>query len=138
MTDTASVKRYEYTDHSGDRIEVWASADDCDGASIEVNGELAHVPAAEMPKLTAALSAIQRTEHTGDGTTPTQLNRIYQAVDYMTNLDGQDRTMVIEMSQAMLNDLIEGRGLAPMVEYVKRFCDVLDSAGDAEQIAADI
>lgn len=67
-----------------------------------------------------------------------QLNRIYQAVDYMTNLDGQDHTLVIEMSQAMLNDLLEGRDLAPMVEYVRRFCDVLDSPEDAEQIAADI
>lgn len=67
-----------------------------------------------------------------------QLNRIYQAIDYMTNLDGQDHSLVIEMSQAMLNDIIEGRDLRPMVEYVKRFCDVIDSAEDAEQIAADI
>lgn len=67
-----------------------------------------------------------------------QLNRIYQAVDYVTNLDGQDRSLVVEMSQAMLNDIIEGRDLAPMVEYVKRFCDVIDSAEDAERLAADI
>ena len=71
-------------------------------------------------------------------TTTEQLNRIYAAVEYMTNLDGQDRTLVIEMSQAMLNDLIEGRDLAPMAEYVGRFCDVADSADDAERIAADI
>lgn len=67
-----------------------------------------------------------------------QLNRIYAAVDYMANLEGQDRSMVVEMSQAMLNDVIEGRGLAPMAGYVKRFCDVLDSPGDADRIAADI
>lgn len=130
MTDTTSAPDgYAYTDHSGDHIEIWASADDCDGASIEVNGELAHVPAAEMPKLVRALSAIQPSA---------QLSRIYAAIDYMTNLDGQDHGLVIEMSQAMLNDLLEGRDLAPMVEYVKRFCDVIDSADDAEQIAADI
>lgn len=67
-----------------------------------------------------------------------QLNRIYAAVDYMADLEGQDRSMVVEMSQAMLNDVIEGRGLAPMVDYVKRFCDVLDSPADADRIAADI
>ena len=66
------------------------------------------------------------------------LNRIYSAVDYMSNLEGQDRTMVIEMSQFMLNDVIESGNLRPMVEYVKMFCDVLDSPEDAEEIAADI
>jgi hypothetical protein len=132
MTDTASAARYEYTDHSGDHVEVWPSADDCDGASIEVNGELAHVPAAEMPELAAVITAIRREDR------QEQLNRIYSAVDYMTNLDGQDHGLVIEMSQAMLNDIIEGRDLAPMVEYVRRFCDVIDSADDAERIAADI
>lgn len=70
--------------------------------------------------------------------TATQLGRIYAAVDYMSGLDGQDSVLVIEMSQAMLNDVIEGCGLEPMVEYVKRYCDVLDSAADAERIAGDI
>lgn len=44
--------------------------------------------------------------------TSAQLNRIYCAVDYMSNLEGQDHTLVIEMSQAMLNDVIEGRNLS--------------------------
>lgn len=70
--------------------------------------------------------------------TTTQLNRIYFAVEYIANLEGQDRSLVIEMSQAMLNDVIEGRGLSPMIEYVRRYCDVLDSPADAERIAADI
>lgn len=70
--------------------------------------------------------------------TTTQLNRIYFAVDYMADLEGQDLTLVIEMSQAMLNDVIEGHGLKPLVEYVKRYCDVLDSEADAERIAGDI
>jgi hypothetical protein len=68
----------------------------------------------------------------------TQLNRIFYAVDYMSNLEGQDRTLVIEMSQAMLNDVIEGHGLMPMASYVKRYCDVIDSEADAERIADDL
>jgi hypothetical protein len=68
----------------------------------------------------------------------TQLNRIYFAVEYMANLEGQDRVLVIEMSQDMLNDVIEGHGLKPMVSYVKRYCDVIDSAAEAERIASDI
>lgn len=68
----------------------------------------------------------------------TQLNRVYAAVEYFANLEGQDPVLTIEMSQAMLGDVIEGRELAPMIEYVKRYCDVVDSPADAEQIAADI
>ena len=70
--------------------------------------------------------------------TTTQLNRIFYAVDYMADLEGQDRSLVIEMSQAMLNDVIEGHGLKPMVSYVKQYCDVLDSGADAERIAGEI
>jgi hypothetical protein len=70
--------------------------------------------------------------------TTTQLNRIYHAVDHMAELEGQDLMLVIEMSQAMLNDLIEGHGLKPMVEYVKRYCDVIESDDDAERIAGEI
>lgn len=71
-------------------------------------------------------------------TIATQLNRLYSAVDYMSNLEGQDPVLVIEMSQAMLNDLIEGHGLKPMVIYVKHYCDVVDSDADAERIAEEI
>jgi hypothetical protein len=75
----------------------------------------------------------------GDATAiTTQLNRIFYAVDYMSNLEGQDPTLVVEMSQAMLNDVIEGHGLKPMASYVKRYCDVLDSDADAERIADEI
>jgi hypothetical protein len=68
----------------------------------------------------------------------TQLNRIYYAVEYMTNLEGQDAGLVVEMSQAMLNDVIEGHGLKPLVSYVRQYCDVIDSEADAERIADDI
>jgi hypothetical protein len=73
-----------------------------------------------------------------DDVTRTQLGRIYAAVEYLTDLEGQDRTMVIEMSQAMLTDLI-GRGeLAPMVDYIARYCDVISSRAEAEELAANI
>jgi hypothetical protein len=66
------------------------------------------------------------------------LNRIYAAVDYVSDLEYQDASLVIEMSQAMLNDVIENGTLKPMIEYVKRYCDVIDGPEDAERIAADI
>jgi hypothetical protein len=68
----------------------------------------------------------------------TQLSSIYRAVEYMAAVEGQDRSLVIEMSQAMLSDVIEGRGIAPMADYVRRFCDVIDSPEDADRIAAEI
>lgn len=68
----------------------------------------------------------------------TQLNRIFYAVDYMSKLEGQDPVLVIEMSQDMLNDVIEGRGLKPMAEYVRHYCDVIESGTDAERIAGEI
>ena len=70
--------------------------------------------------------------------TTTQLNRVYWAVDYMTNLEGQDSVLVIEMSQAMINDLIENGELKPMLEYVRKYCDVIEDAEDAERIAEDM
>lgn len=68
----------------------------------------------------------------------TQLSRIFNAVDYMADLEGQAAVLVIEMSQAMLNDVIEGRGLQPLVSYVTRYCDVIGSEADAERIAGEI
>jgi hypothetical protein len=71
----------------------------------------------------------------------TQLNRMFYAVEYMASLEGQDRTLVIEMSQAMLGDITERGGLKPLVEYVKRYCDVLDYDTDpdaAERLAGEI
>jgi hypothetical protein len=67
-----------------------------------------------------------------------QLNRIYAAVDHMANLESQDKGLVVDMSQAMLNDLIETGELKPMLAYVGRYCDVADGPEDAERIAADI
>jgi hypothetical protein len=66
------------------------------------------------------------------------LSRILAAVDYLTDIEGQDRGLVIEMSQAMLGDVIEGRGLLPLAEYIRHYCDVIDGPADADRIAAEI
>ena len=66
------------------------------------------------------------------------LNRIYAAVDYMTNLECQDTMMIVEMSQSMIDDLIVKGALRPMVEYVKMYCDVIDGPDDAQRITDDI
>jgi hypothetical protein len=66
----------------------------------------------------------------------TQLNRIFYAVEYMANLEGQDPALVVEMSQA--NDVIEDHGLKPLVSYVRHYCDVIGSEADAERIAGEI
>jgi len=66
------------------------------------------------------------------------LNRIYAAVDYVAGLEGQDPVLVVEMSQAMINDVIETGDIHPMLDYVKRYCDVIDGPEDAERIASDI
>jgi hypothetical protein len=79
-----------------------------------------------------------RKESAMDENTLALLNRIYAAVEYMTELENQDRSMVIEMSQAMLNDVIETGELQPMFNYVKRYCDVIDGPDDIERIASDI
>lgn len=67
-----------------------------------------------------------------------QIGRVISAVGYLADLKGQDRSLVIEMSQAMLGDVAGGRGLRPLTEYVGRYCDAADSAADAGRIAAEI
>jgi hypothetical protein len=64
-----------------------------------------------------------------------QLRRMYSAVEFLANIESQDRTLTLEMSQQMLLDIMENGELRPMVEYIKRFCDVIDSADDAEEMA---
>jgi hypothetical protein len=67
-----------------------------------------------------------------------QLRRVYAAVDYLSDLEGQDHTLVLEMSLAMLRDLVETDGLAPLVEYIARYCDVAGNRADVERFAAEI
>jgi hypothetical protein len=66
------------------------------------------------------------------------LQRVYAAVDYISQLEGQDPVLVIEMSQFMINAIIEGDPLPPMIDVVRHYCDVIDGPEDAERIAADI
>lgn len=66
------------------------------------------------------------------------LNRIYAAVDYLSGLEGQNTNLVLEMSQAMINDLINDGEIKPMIEYVNRYCDVVDNPEHAHEIAEDI
>lgn len=66
------------------------------------------------------------------------LNRIYAAVDYLSNLEGQDSTLVIEMSQQMISDLINRGEISSMFHYVKHYCDVYDSEEMAIEIASNI
>ncbi len=66
------------------------------------------------------------------------LQRVYAAVDYFAQLDGQDPVLVVEMSQFMINAIIEGESLPPMIDVVTRYCDVIDGPEDAQRIAADI
>lgn len=71
-------------------------------------------------------------------TTQDMLNRIYAAVEYISNLEGQDTTLVLDMSQAMLNDVINMNELKPMINYVRHYCDVYDDDAMAVEIAEDI
>jgi hypothetical protein len=73
-----------------------------------------------------------------DTETLAMLNRIYAATDALQNLEGQDTGLVIEMSQAMLNDVIEHSELSPMIVYVRRYCDVYNNDEMAQEIADDI
>jgi hypothetical protein len=66
------------------------------------------------------------------------LDRIKTAIDVMTDLEGQDRTQVIEMSQQMLTDVIETGQLYPMISYVKKYCTVADDENDYIEIAENL
>lgn len=66
------------------------------------------------------------------------LGTIRAAVDTLTVFEGQDRGLIIEMSQHMLQDVIDNGQLAPLADYIRRYCDVLDSSEEASTIAATI
>jgi hypothetical protein len=73
-----------------------------------------------------------------NGITTAQLNQVDSAVEHLASLEDQDSALVIEMVQAMLGDLIEDGTLRPMADYVRRYCDVVGNAQEADQIAAEI
>jgi hypothetical protein len=68
----------------------------------------------------------------------TELHSIYMAINYMSNLENQDRGMVIDMSQAMIDDLITDGALSLMKNYVQQFCDVIDGQEDIDRITSEI
>jgi hypothetical protein len=61
------------------------------------------------------------------------LQVVYALVDAMMELEGQDRDLVLEMSQCMINDLIERGELNALHNYVLSYCDVLDSTNADER-----
>lgn len=67
-----------------------------------------------------------------------ELKRLYAAVDYLTQFEGQDRSLVIEMTLEMLGDLIDGREPRPLDKLVGRYCDVADNRADVERFTAEI
>lgn len=80
-----------------------------------------------------------------DDATRAQLELIYRTIEYMISLDGQDRSMIVEMSQAMLADVLDSSVLRDNAEYmlavhVLRYCTVLEAPEEAgaRRMAADI
>lgn len=67
-------------------------------------------------------------------TARTSLNLIFTAVDTLTDLPGQDRTMVIEMSQRMLAKLLDDGTVGDMRAYIHRY-GRFDSGEEADAIA---
>jgi hypothetical protein len=71
-------------------------------------------------------------------TVTAQVGLVITAVGRLAELEGQDHELVIDMSQAMLGDVIGGQGLRPLAEYIRHYCDVAGSPADADRIAAEI
>lgn len=67
-----------------------------------------------------------------------QISTIINLVADMIEIEGQDRDLVLEMSQAMLTDLYTVGRLKPLREYISRYCDVADSKEDLDRIISNI
>ena len=67
------------------------------------------------------------------------LQTVYRAADFLRDLEGQDISLILEMSQAMINDLIEtGEFQRTLEEYVRHYCDCYESEDELAAIIADI
>lgn len=66
------------------------------------------------------------------------LGLVRAAVDHMLDLDDQSKHLTAEMSQAMIGDLIQDGELKPLATYLARYCDVIGSQAEAEQLAEEI
>lgn len=63
--------------------------------------------------------------------------KVYEVIDYLTGMEGQDQGLTLECSQAMLNDVIERNALQPIVNYILRYVDCLDSPEEYAELAAN-
>jgi hypothetical protein len=77
-----------------------------------------------------------------DDTTRAALVLIREAAEVLADLEGQDHALIVEMTDAMLGELLKAESPLDMVPdvaaYVRRYCDVLDGPADADPIASDI
>jgi len=60
------------------------------------------------------------------------------AVAYFASLPGQDASMTVEMTEAMMDDLIVSGELGEMAAYVRRYCTVIDGPDQAKLIVLGI
>lgn len=67
-----------------------------------------------------------------------QLKTIQAAITVMADLVGQNHTLVLEMAQRMLADLLDHGELQMLDAYVRRYCDVIDDPEGAAPIVAEI
>lgn len=64
-----------------------------------------------------------------------RLNHVSIIVDTLMDLEGQDRQMVVEMSQALIGMILENLPFPSDTQIVRRWCDVYDSDEDVQRIA---
>lgn len=60
------------------------------------------------------------------------------AIAYFAELPGQDASLTVEMTEAMLDDLIVNGELGEMAAYVRRYCSVIDGPDQAKLVVLGI
>lgn len=68
-----------------------------------------------------------------DTRTRRDIQLVNDTMGYLSDLPGQDLMLVIECGQNMLADLLGNDHIDSLVDYIKRYCDVIDNAEDAER-----
>jgi hypothetical protein len=63
----------------------------------------------------------------------TEIKQVMYAVDVLSNIEAQDRTLVLEMSQTMLRDIIDNGTLEPMGNY-SNFISCTDTSGETDAL----
>jgi hypothetical protein len=66
------------------------------------------------------------------------LRIIWEAVEYLSNLENQDHTLVMDMSQAMIWDLRQTGMIQALYIYVRQYCDVADGPWDIQRFVDEI